>query len=230
MMVMKTGSMQKKEASNARNNSIRLVLIFCGLWSMGAWFYSQSVCLKQGETGDSTKAVSPVVGIGTSDIGQGRSYSREKLRALFTELVDKEVAWNNWRMGCNDLQFFNPYLRAIVDQQAWGGPSPSRKVIIDVGANKGDDAVSIIRAFQGIMGMCGGFSPAIQLVSAEPSPKVFCELQDFLTTHLVETEKSKQSSALLCGPCHRLSFHDVALFLVPQLLLLAVQILRKAYI
>lgn len=91
-------------------------------------------------------------------------------------------------MGCNDLQFLGPYFRSILDRRGWVEGRP-RRVIIDVGANTGDDTVSIIKTFQPILQMCHMFSTPIQLISVEPSPKVFCEMDDFVTTKLVEEDR-----------------------------------------
>eukprot|EP00985_Skeletonema_marinoi_P001391 scaffold553_cov129-Skeletonema_marinoi.AAC.11 len=97
-------------------------------------------------------------------------------------------------MGCNDLQFLAPYFRSILYRRGWS-ENRSRKVIIDVGANSGDDTLSILKSFQPILQMCHPYSIPIQLISVEPSPKVFCEMTDTVSTKLVE-EDSRNSLLL----------------------------------
>jgi hypothetical protein len=101
-------------------------------------------------------------------------YSKHQLRLMFTSHIETQVQFNNWDLGCNDLQFVSPYLKAIADRLF--KDKMERKVIIDVGANNGDDTISIQGSFRPIQGMCGGFSTPFLLLSVEPSPKVFCEL------------------------------------------------------
>ena len=91
-------------------------------------------------------------------------------------------------MGCNDLQFMAPYFRAILYRRSWS-EGPGRKVIIDVGANAGDDSISVTKFFQPILQMCRSFSVPIQLLSVEPSPKVFCEMTDALSSKLIEEDR-----------------------------------------
>lgn len=86
-------------------------------------------------------------------------------------------------MGCNDLQFMAPYFRSILYRRGWS-ERRDRKVIIDVGANTGDDTVSLIKSFHPILQMCQAFSSPIHLVSVEPSPKVFCEMIEMVSTKL----------------------------------------------
>ena len=90
-------------------------------------------------------------------------------------------------MGCNDLQFMAPYFRAILYRRSWS-EGRGRKVIIDVGANTGDDTISITKFFQPILQMCQLWSVPIQLLSVEPSPKVFCEMTDALSSKLIEED------------------------------------------
>ena len=112
-----------------------------------------------------------------------------------SSIVDAaEVQWNNWNMGCNDLQFMAPYLRSILYRRGWS-EGRGRKVIIDVGANTGDDTVSIIKSFHPILQMCHMYTSPIQLVSVEPSPKVFCEMTEMVSTQL--TEEDRRSKILL---------------------------------
>mmetsp|Transcript_9522 Transcript_9522/g.14428 ORF Transcript_9522/g.14428 Transcript_9522/m.14428 type:complete len:407 (+) Transcript_9522:129-1349(+) len=121
-------------------------------------------------------------------------YSKDELKKIFNEIVKKEVQYNNWDMGCNDLQFLAPYFRSILYRRGWS-ENRSRKVIIDVGANSGDDTLSILKSFQPILQMCHPYSIPIQLISVEPSPKVFCEMTDTVSTKLVE-EDSRNSLLL----------------------------------
>lgn len=92
-------------------------------------------------------------------------------------------------MGCNDLQFLAPYFRSILYRRGWS-EGRRRKVIIDVGANTGDDTISILKSFQNILQMCHGFSSPVQLISVEPSPKVFCEMTDTLSTKLIDEDRN----------------------------------------
>jgi FkbM family methyltransferase len=99
-----------------------------------------------------------------------------------------EVKYDNWNMGCNDLQFLGSYFRSILDRRGWS-EGRKRKVIIDVGANTGDDTVSITKTFHPILQMCQSWSTPIQLVSIEPSPKVFCEMNEMVKTKLTEEDR-----------------------------------------
>eukprot|EP00529_Nitzschia_sp_RCC80_P000339 CAMPEP_0113469464 /NCGR_PEP_ID=MMETSP0014_2-20120614/15914_1 /TAXON_ID=2857 /ORGANISM="Nitzschia sp." /LENGTH=379 /DNA_ID=CAMNT_0000361945 /DNA_START=84 /DNA_END=1223 /DNA_ORIENTATION=- /assembly_acc=CAM_ASM_000159 len=98
-------------------------------------------------------------------------------RSQFTNVVEKEVQFNNWNMGCLDLQFLVPYFRSILYRQAWDN-GRGRQVIFDVGANNGDDAETSLKMFDGIAGMCKSFGSPIKLISIEPSPTVFCEFKN----------------------------------------------------
>ena len=91
-------------------------------------------------------------------------------------------------MGCTDLQFMAPYFRAILYRRS-RYEGRGRKVLIDVGANAGDDTISITKFFQPILQMCSGYSVPIQLISIEPSPKVFCEMTDTVSTKLIEEDR-----------------------------------------
>lgn len=115
-------------------------------------------------------------------------YSIHELKNVFNEIIKKEVQFNNWNMGCNDLQFLAPYFRSILYRRGWS-EGRSRKVIIDVGANTGDDTISILKSFQNILQMCQSYSCPIQLISVEPSPKVFCEMTDTLSTKMIDEDR-----------------------------------------
>lgn len=91
-------------------------------------------------------------------------------------------------MGCNDLQFLAPYFRSILYRRGWS-EKRSRKVIIDVGANAGDDTISILKSFQSILQMCHMYSSPVQLISVEPSPKVFCEMTDTLSSKMIHEDR-----------------------------------------
>jgi FkbM family methyltransferase len=104
--------------------------------------------------------------------------TREALRELFEKKVEKDVKYNNWIMGCADLTILAPYFRAISDKQYWTGGSKRTRLIFDVGANNGDDAEAVLGAFHKIVGMCKHYAVPFTLISVEPSPSVFCELDD----------------------------------------------------
>lgn len=99
---------------------------------------------------------------------------REVLRDLFEQKVNESVVWDNWKMGCTDLCILAPYFRAISDRTF----KNKARLIFDVGANTGDDAETILGSFHKIVGMCSKFAVPFILVSVEPSPQVFCELED----------------------------------------------------
>jgi len=109
---------------------------------------------------------------------------RESLRKLYDDYVTREVHFNNWNLGCIDLQFLAPYLRVINDRlrfgPRWTPETRVRRTIIDVGANAGDDASAILGIFQAVRGMCWMYGNPILLLSIEPSPKVFCEMTEAL--------------------------------------------------
>lgn len=94
-------------------------------------------------------------------------------------------------MGCLDNQYMAPYFRTILYRRGWEGRG--RKTIIDIGANTGDDTVSISKIFHPILQMCHMYSSPVQIVSVEPSPKVFCEMSDMLTTHLTMEDKKQMN-------------------------------------
>jgi FkbM family methyltransferase len=106
-------------------------------------------------------------------------YTKEALRTLMADFVKEHVRYNNWNLGCVDQQFLAPYFKAIMDRIVWD-QREKKYLIFDVGANNGDDAVSILGTFQSIQGMCKNFGSSVLLFSIEPSPKVFCEMTDLL--------------------------------------------------
>jgi FkbM family methyltransferase len=53
-----------------------------------------------------------------------------------------------------------------------------RQLIFDVGANKGQDASMVLGVFQQVIGMCQSHGNSFKVVSIEPSPKVFCQLEE----------------------------------------------------
>ncbi|CAB9503896.1 expressed unknown protein [Seminavis robusta] len=143
-------------------------------------------------------------------------YTREQLRYMYTEFVEREVHFNNWNLGCNDLQFVAPYLKAIMDRLSWNSivgkdrlsQGQRRQIIVDVGANSGDDAQSILGTFQPVRGMCWRWGTPLLLLSIEPSPKVFCEMteairkqppphKDLQRVHLLNVALSKQTGNLV---------------------------------
>jgi Methyltransferase FkbM domain len=101
-------------------------------------------------------------------------YSKQQLKLLYTSHIETQVRFNNWDLGCNDLQNMSPYLKVIADRLA--SDKFERKLIIDVGANNGDDTLSILESFGPVRGMCWAMGVPMMLLSIEPSPKVFCEL------------------------------------------------------
>ena len=117
------------------------------------------------------------------------THSKESLGSLFSQFVEQEVHFNNWNLGCNDLQFLAPYIKAIMDRFSWDQNGRRKgQLIFDVGANNGDDAVSILGSFQPIRGMCWRFGTPISLFSIEPSPKVFCEMTELMDGKAVDKE------------------------------------------
>jgi len=104
-------------------------------------------------------------------------YTKASLLALFTETATEHVRANNWLMGCADLHTMLPYFRAISDRGL--NLTGNHRLIIDVGANFGDDTESAVGAFHNIAGMCNNMDKPFTLVSIEPSPQVFCELTKY---------------------------------------------------
>eukprot|EP00928_Gymnodinium_smaydae_P088237 TRINITY_DN72348_c0_g1_i1.p1 TRINITY_DN72348_c0_g1~~TRINITY_DN72348_c0_g1_i1.p1 ORF type:complete len:688 (+),score=61.94 TRINITY_DN72348_c0_g1_i1:61-2124(+) len=105
-------------------------------------------------------------------------HTRSSLLRAFNETSFEVVTWNNWNMGCTDLAVAASYFRAISDRLHKSKKIQEKLLIFDIGANNGQDAANIFGAFHKIEGMCKGFNVPYHLISIEPSPKVFCELQD----------------------------------------------------
>ena len=96
------------------------------------------------------------------------------LKTFYTKSIESEVAFNNWNMGGSDLNVLAPYVRIVMDRYNY----KRRQLIFDVGANNGQDASMVLGVFQQVIGMCGSFGNSFKVVSIEPSPKVFCELEE----------------------------------------------------
>jgi len=99
------------------------------------------------------------------------------LRDYYKQQVEEHVSFNNWDMGCSDLGLLGSYFRAILDRLNTGVPKKLR-LLFDVGANNGQDAETIMALFHKQVGMCQPYSSPFTVVSIEPSPQVFCELQE----------------------------------------------------
>ena len=102
-----------------------------------------------------------------------------ELRDYYKELVEEQVRFNNWDMGCADLALLGPYFRVILDRLDTGRRK-ERRLMFDVGANNGQDAATIMGVFKKIVGMCKTWSTEFTVVSIEPSPQVFCELEELV--------------------------------------------------
>jgi FkbM family methyltransferase len=112
-----------------------------------------------------------------SQLGSTERQSEAIIAALYrfyTESVESEVAWDNKNMGCSDLNVLAPYLRIVMDRYNY----KRRQLIFDVGANKGQDASMVLGVFQQVIGMCQSHGNSFKVVSIEPSPKVFCQLEE----------------------------------------------------
>ncbi|KAI2496699.1 hypothetical protein MHU86_17795 [Fragilaria crotonensis] len=90
--------------------------------------------------------------------------SREVLREIFEEVVEREVRFNHWNLGCSDLTILAPYFRAISDKYFFEG--------------KGNTRLIFGTFHKIVVGMCWIFAVPFKLISVEPSPQVFCELDD----------------------------------------------------
>lgn len=102
-----------------------------------------------------------------------------EFRDYYKQQIEKHVTWNNWDMGCSDLALLGPYFRAILDRLDTG-IRKERRLFFDVGANNGQDAATIMGVFHKIVGMCKSWSTDFTVVSIEPSPQVFCELEELV--------------------------------------------------
>jgi len=101
------------------------------------------------------------------------------LKEKYTADINSEVYGNNWYLGCSDLAGLAPYIRIVMDRLFRG--DGKRHLIFDVGANNGQDASTILGIFQPVIGMCESMlSNNVKVISVEPSPKVFCELEDLV--------------------------------------------------
>ena len=112
-----------------------------------------------------------------SQLGSTERQSEAIIAALYrfyTESIESEVAWDNKNMGCSDLNVLAPYLRIVMDRYNY----KRRQLIFDVGANKGQDASMVLGVFQQVIGMCQSHGNSFKVVSIEPSPKVFCQLEE----------------------------------------------------
>ena len=105
---------------------------------------------------------------------QQKVSSLATLKQFYSKSIDSEVQFNNWNMGCSDLNILAPYVRIIMDRYN----NNKRQLIFDVGANNGQDASMVMGVFQQVIGMCVGHGHAFKVFSIEPSPKVFCELEE----------------------------------------------------
>jgi FkbM family methyltransferase len=110
------------------------------------------------------------------------------LKFFYTKSIESEVSGNNWNMGCSDLNVLAPYVRIVMDRYNYN----RRQLIFDVGANNGQDASMVLGVFQQVIGMCESFGNSFKVVSIEPSPKVFCELEE------LAQRRGWPSSAILC--------------------------------
>ena len=86
------------------------------------------------------------------------------LKTFYTKSIESEVA----------LNVLAPYVRIVMDRYNY----KRRQLIFDVSANNGQDASMVLGVFQQVIGMCGSFGNSFNVVSIEPSPKVFCELEE----------------------------------------------------
>ena len=96
------------------------------------------------------------------------------LNRFYTESIESEVAWDKKNMGCSDLNVLAPYVRIVMDRYNY----KRRQLIFDVGANKGQDSSMVLGVFQQVIGMCQSHGNSFKVVSIEPSPKVFCQLEE----------------------------------------------------
>lgn len=97
-----------------------------------------------------------------------------ELKQFYTKSINSEVAWDNKKMGCSDLNVIAPYVRIVMDRYNY----ERRQLIFDVGANRGQDSSMIFGVFQQVIGMCKSYAKSFKVVAIEPSPKVFCELEE----------------------------------------------------
>jgi len=103
----------------------------------------------------------------------------QELKKKYTTDINSEVYGNNWNLGCSDLAGLAPYIRIVLDRLFHG--DGKRQLIFDVGANNGQDASTILGIFQPVIGMCEGvLNNNVKVISVEPSPKVFCQLEDMV--------------------------------------------------
>ena len=101
------------------------------------------------------------------------------LKEKYTTDINSEVHFYNWHLGCSDLAGLAPYIRIVLDRLFHG--DGKRQLIFDVGANNGQDASTILGIFQPVIGMCEGvLNNNVKVISVEPSPKVFCQLEDMV--------------------------------------------------
>ncbi len=112
------------------------------------------------------------------EISLFNKHTKPSLLQIFNTTSFEHVKWNNWDMGCNDLAISAPYYRAISDRLYKHDQIRKKFLIFDIGANTGQDAANIFGTFHEIEGMCKSYNIPYHLISVEPSPKVFCELND----------------------------------------------------
>ena len=102
-------------------------------------------------------------------------------------------------MGCSDLNVLAPYLRIVMDRYKY----KRRQLIFDVGANKGQDASMVLGVFQQVIGMCQSHGNSFKVVSIEPSPKVFCQLEELAQRRgWIPSESMRLNIALRLVPVH----------------------------
>ena len=98
------------------------------------------------------------------------------LKTFYTKSIESEVAFNNWNMGCSDLNVLAPYVQIVMDRYNY----KRRQLIFDVGANNGQDASMVLGVFQQVIGMCGSFGNSSRLSLLSHLPKSFVNSKNWL--------------------------------------------------
>jgi hypothetical protein len=170
-----SGGFNEQEAH--RKSPYNMIIMLMLLLLFGAFYMhgSYASISKFGQSANVKNVYLPP----TTTVLETKLITTKELKEKYTDDINSEIHFDNWYLGCSDLAGLAPYIRIVMDRLFRG--DGKRHLIFDVGANNGQDASTIMGIFQPVIGMCEGMlSNNVKVISVEPSPKVFCELEDLV--------------------------------------------------